>query len=454
MAKKARGRSKGAGTLVLRGRTWHARWVVDGKVYTKSTGQANKRDAEKVLKDFVAPFRLGSEEKTLETITARLATVQGEIARIEDEKPALGILAAWKAYVDAPNSPDSGPRTLAGYESQYNRFADWLKKRHPEITELRQITQDTAFEFATELGQTLTPNSFNKYMVLFRRMWEVLEETGNARLTCNPWKKVKNKLLATHSRRELTIEELTRVCSYVQGEMRVLFAIGIYCGLRLGDAVQLAWSNVDLVRQILIVTPGKTSRRANGKTLKIPLHPSLFGMLCETPAEERNGLIMPELCELYRYKQTKGALLVKRIRQIFLDCGIETACEVKGYSRKGVDVGFHSLRHSFVSLSANAGSSLAAVQAVVGHSNPAMTRHYLHQDLDAVRNAVDALPTFGRTNALPEATDATQSDLGAILAVLDRLTDSELSKVIEKAGTIIQQRAEQLPASGKVPERT
>ena len=40
------------------------------------------------------------------------------------------------------------------------------------------------------------------------------------------------------------------------------------------------------------------------------------------------------------------------------------------------------------------------------------------------------------------------------LAVLDRLTDSELSTIIEKAGAIIQQRSKQLPASGKVPERT
>ena len=57
-----------------------------------------------------------------------------------------------------------------------------------------------------------------------------------------------------------------------------------------------------------------------------------------------------------------------------------------------VDVGFHSLRHTFVSISANAGIPLAFVQAIVGHSNPAMTAHYYHKDENALKSATAAIP--------------------------------------------------------------
>ena len=146
---------------------------------------------------------------------------------------------------------------------------------------------------------------------------------------------------------------------------------------------------------------------------------------------------MPELAELYQRDDTG---LVKRIRAVFERCGIETRCTVKGYSRQGVDVGFHSLRHSFVSLSANAGASLAAVQAVVGHSNPAMTRHYLHADQNVVKDAVGLLPDVSGTADKEKDKHAPSAKLKAVLAELDGLTDDELTTVGSKVREIEAKR--------------
>jgi len=52
---------------------------------------------------------------------------------------------------------------------------------------------------------------------------------------------VTHKRAAPNSRRELTIEELRRVCNAATGELRTLLAIGTYTGLRLGDAATLRW---------------------------------------------------------------------------------------------------------------------------------------------------------------------------------------------------------------------
>lgn len=103
-----------------------------------------------------------------------------------------------------------------------------------------------------------------------------------------------------------------------------------------------------------------------------------------TTALKRTGRVMPEIAALYDHDDRT---LAKRIKKVFRDCGIETNSKVEGRSKQAVGVGFHSLRHSFVSLCANAGANLAAVQAVIGHTNPAMTRHYLHADQENVQRS-------------------------------------------------------------------
>ena len=39
-------------------------------------------------------------------------------------------------------------------------------KNLPEVTELRGVTEEIDIEFAGEIGRKLTPNSYNKYLVL------------------------------------------------------------------------------------------------------------------------------------------------------------------------------------------------------------------------------------------------------------------------------------------------
>jgi integrase len=72
-----------------------------------------------------------------------------------------------------------------------------------------------------------------------------------ARITANPWKQITRKRFAVHSRRELTLEELGRVCAAATGETRTLIALGVYCGLRLGDAALLRWADVDMIKGVI-----------------------------------------------------------------------------------------------------------------------------------------------------------------------------------------------------------
>ena len=57
-----------------------------------------------------------------------------------------------------------------------------------------------------------------------------------------------------------------------------------------------------------------------------------------------------------------------------------------------MDLSFHSLRHTAVSLLKDAGVPDAVVQALVGHESAAMSHRYTHVGKEALSRATDSLP--------------------------------------------------------------
>ena len=410
------------GTIELHGRKYRARWMVDGKYYTRSTGTADREEAEAKLAEFLEPFKLKDEKDTLALLAKKVEGVTAELREFEDAKPALALADGFDAYRQSTERPDSGERTLSGYESQYDRLVDWIGRHYPDAKEMRHVSREMADAFMAELAAANSANTYNKYLTLFRRVWDVL--TDKARLTVNPWAKMKHKAEdKAATRRELTVDELRRVCESAQGEMRTLFAIGIYTGLRLGDCATLEWGNVDLARRKITIVPRKTARHAHGRPVVIPIHAVLAAMLSGVPREKRTGYVMPETARAYL---RESSIVTNRIQKFFRACDIRTSRKADGAKKAVVEVGFHSLRHTFVSLSANAGVPLAHVQAIVGHSNPAMTRHYFHVSENALKNAVGALPDVATAKALPNGADDSRGVPCAVCAVLDGMTLEQL----------------------------
>jgi integrase len=170
-----------------------------------------------------------------------------------------------------------------------------------------------------------------------------------------------------------------------------LLALGIYCGLRLGDCVTLRWGEVDLPRAMIRRVPNKTARR-NPKPVIIPIHPILMGMLSETPLNKRGEYVLPEMAALYNHRTD---MVTDMVQRHFKACGITLHKPGTGKDGKRavIEVGFHSLRHTFVSMCRESNAPLAVVESIVGHSNPAMTRHYTHVGELAAGRAIALLPS-------------------------------------------------------------
>lgn len=427
-----RRRQNNTGTLEKRRGKWLARWYVydaQGKRLRKSQilKATSIDDARKELQRLTEGNALITREKVIRKNLDELEGVKAELQRIEDSQPAVSLAEMFTVFKKNPNRPQSGAATLAHYEGEVERFVEWMVVHYPEAKEMRQVSRDVASAFLADFGAKVSPNTYNKYVSLLRLVWRTIGEEAKCGL--NPWDGVRRKVQPkTNGRRALTVDELAKVTADLTGEMRLLFAFGIYTGLRLGDCALMDWGKIDMVRRAIITTPRKTAK--NGKEVEIPLHPVLYALLDETPEQKRSGYVMPEMAELY---ERDNSAVAKRIRAIFEGAGIATTKEVEGYSQAVAEVGFHSLRHSFVSLMGNAGAPLALVQSIVGHANPMMTAHYFHARSDALTKAVGNLPVL-----MGETVDAATIGADAPTSHVEHDSNASIDNVLQTAKTRLE----------------
>lgn len=421
-------RGVGRGTLERRGEVWVGRWMWRGKRFYRNlgkfTGKNARAKAQAALDEEMRPYTAKSEAETVAHQAARAAMATGAVAESEERTPALGIDEAFDAWVVHPRRPrraqkNGGQQQIDQYRARFKTLARWISENHSEVVEVRHISKDVAFEFLSWFEGAVSPNTYNKHLTLFTSMWEVLQDS--ARLSGNPWREASRLPQPKSVRRELTVEELTKISSSISGEMWFLFAVGIYTGLRLGDAVRIEWGMIDLKKNHLVIEPKKTERFSNGEPLLIPLVPQFRIILESISPERRRGRLTPTLAE--NYLRDKSGLC-KKIQRVFADCGIETQQKTGGKLARVV-VGFHSLRHTFVSIAAESGIPLAIVQAIVGHTSPAMTRHYLHVSALALQSNARKFPAvFGMpAAALPAPGEGVGGALEVRAVVSDNLPE-------------------------------
>lgn len=353
-------------------------------------------------------------EAIREVLTVRLATAQTELVEARQASaPGVRIIDAWEAYEKTPRTmrPDSGKGTMQQYGFQWGRFERWVTSKHPEVVTLKDVTEDHASAYAADLQAAgLSGATVNKHIALLKLVFRILKK--QAGLTLDPWEGMRPAKHRPQGRRELTVPELRRVCETAQGEMRLLLALGIYTGMRLADCAALRWDAIDPEQGVIMVTPVKTSH-TSGRQIRVPIHATLREMLRNTPVE--GEYILPETAATYEGRRDT---ITDRVQRLFWNNGID--CHARGTGQqierdaagnpvrdeKGrvkmvatgkraiVSVGFHSLRHSFVSLCRAGGVPLSVVESLVGHSNPNMTRLYTHTGGGEADKAVKSLPSF------------------------------------------------------------
>lgn len=351
---------------------WTMRVTLAGKSHSRSSGTKDSEKAKMELAKFV---------------------VDVECENVRDTAPGR-LFEMWPRYESSAEAAKLSPQMRGNRYRAWRYFSMWMKSAHPDIADVRDVTRQMADEYMSFFGEKHSAMTFNLCIGHLKGIFHVL--LGRDAAETNPWNWIARKFSDTRSRRELSTDEVRRIVAAADvegGEWPRLIAVAVYTGLRLGDCCRLRWENVDLAQGVIQVVPSKTKRYACGRIVTIPIHDRLLAALESIPRASRSGYVMPDIAEKYEMHRWR---ITKALGSIFDCAGISQSIMYEGRTRLTPYATFHSLRHSFVSFAANAGVPLVVVQAIVGHTSTAMTRHYYHANEAALRRAVNAIPSFGK----------------------------------------------------------
>lgn len=382
-----------------RSKNYYARFQLGGRDYCITTGKSKKSEALAELTRLVDVANgSASLEKccdSLVNLIERLPLTEQDVKRramarriLQGSATKVSLAKTWETWIANPKKGNPGAGTLDRYDCYWNRFKDWAEKQG--LAYLHEVAPAHVEDYAADLWHSrVTAGTYNAHTSFLRSMFGVLRTKSG--LVTNPWHEIPRMDVAREGRRQLTPDELAKVCGSAQGSLRYMFGIGLYTGMRLNDVVHLRWDEIDFKHGVIEHMPSKTRRK--NKKLRLPVHPVLEVLLKELRQTAKGPLLFPVEAELY---DRDGGALSKRIQSFLKGCGITTVEKAEGGHRQRaiVRVGFHSLRHSFVSLCAANRVPQVAIMELVGHGSPAMTALYSHAGEEQKAKAIAALPAL------------------------------------------------------------
>ncbi|MGP3977246.1 site-specific integrase [Streptomyces sp. 8N114] len=177
--------------------------------------------------------------------------------------------------------------------------------------------------------------------------------------------------------------------------LHALYVLALVLGMRRGELLGLRWDAVDLDRETLIVE--RALQRVNGElTLVAPKTKTSFRTIPLPP------VVVKALTE-HRERQAQeraAAGMEWKERGLVFTSRIGTPLEPDNLRRSwhplrkrlGLEIRFHDLRHSAVSLLLDLGVPPHIVRQIVGHSDIGVTmKVYAHASLDEQRKALRKL---------------------------------------------------------------
>lgn len=212
-------------------------------------------------------------------------------------------------------------------------------------------------------------------------------------LLSNPAEAVELLQKQSASRETFTIDQLKHLLESADLEWKGMILLGACTGMRIGDAARLTWKEIDLQNKIIRYQPQKTVQHRGLKPLEVIILPDLENYLLSLPIKNHKA-DTPLFPTLFKKKVSGGTGLSQLFVELMHQAGIDRETvgrKVKGKGRQFFALGFHSLRHTYVSLMANAGISRELRMKLAGHTSEAHDR-YTHFERETLHKELSVFP--------------------------------------------------------------
>ena len=286
--------------------------------------------------------------------------------------------------------PNIAASTASAYRTAYDGFLDYLGPRADDGIELVEDSDVRAWR-DTQKEAGLADKRVNNLLKYLSGPFTKAAKTGM--IPINPVAATESLVVRDSvERKPFTREEVTLLLKAApSGEWRVAILLGVYCGLRLGDATGRKWDDIDLKEGTVRLVPEK--KKSKGKEVVLPLHRRLKAEIrcLGKPPATPDQLLTPNLAGI----PMNGSLgLSSLFVGIMAKAGVERGRSVEGSGRgrSRFERSFHSTRHTVATWLADAGVAEDLRMLITDHDNREVASKYTHHSVKALHEAVAKLP--------------------------------------------------------------
>jgi integrase len=291
-------------------------------------------------------------------------------------------------------------RHLATVDKYEEHWVNHVEPFFKAGTSARAVTRERAEAFyAKKLDEGCAVASANYYFATLRAMLSLALERGF--IDKHPCAGVKLKKANNHRERMLTEDEAARLLVAARQRvdlLRPLFVLLHDTGMRLGEALRLAWADVRIEeRAVRVRDPKNDEGRWVHLAADTAAELARWKAQLETKTRRRrNPRPMAPWVFPGRQKRDGTWSHVTEIKK-----GWAAMCEAAG-----VEVGRHELRHNFISHALAAGHSPADIMPGTGHKTIRAFEGYAHTQADRRRAVAESVASKKRLRSVCAENDS------------------------------------------------
>jgi integrase len=319
---------------------------------------------------------------------ARARELLGEILQsVGGEGLRVFTVSDWFSHFVKGKRKSRSEKTALRHEQMMREFIEFLGVRAER--NIAAITSRDIADFRDHrhsLG--LTPTTVNLDITILSAAFNSAWKQGH--ISVNPCQAIEPLKDKAHRKHVFTPEQVSALVKTAEGDLKGLIRVAFYTGQRLGDCANVRWQDIDLVSEIKTI---RFQPRKGGGEVVTVIHPSLEDFFLSLPtAKSDDAFLFPNLAR--RNTSALSKHFCKLMEQARIEQRIIRERAKSGLGRNVNALSFHSLRHSFSSILANAGVSEERRMALTGHSTRDMHQRYTHHELERLRDAIALLPTL------------------------------------------------------------
>lgn len=373
-------------------RYFSLRYTIGGVQHEEGLGWASEGwsadKAQELLIQLKAAARTGRGPQTV----AELRAVNQQ--RRQDENSEADTITV-AAFFDSYYIPAAKKRKRT-WSHDVGRFEKGIRNRLGD-TPFRGLTRDHIESLMDGLrSEGLTEATVLQYVAIMRQLFSLARVTmiNGAPLwssAVSPMSEIELPEGSAERERFLSYEEADRLIDAARSlpvadtylpivpDLVDLIILALNTGLRFGELMRLEWGDVSLQHAFLKVRTER-HRKTGGH---VPLNAEALSVLRERNSRRRKGdqaVFPPD-------RTGKDGCVLRRLYGLAVDASGLNADSTGPRDR----VVFHTLRHTFGSWLALAGTDIYRIKTLMRHKTITMTMRYAHLLPDATREAVNHL---------------------------------------------------------------